>query len=57
MADTTAGRHDLLGYSCDRVSYVQGDGIDDGWAGLHGLPLNSCCGNLWAAQQAASPGC
>ena len=48
--DTTRGRHDLLGHSCDRVSYVQGDGIDDGWPGLYGHGLSSCCGNLWAAQ-------
>lgn len=51
--DTSPGRHDLLGHSCDRVSYVEGDGIDDGWEGLHGHSLNSCCENLWTAQEAA----
>lgn len=51
--DTSRGRHDMLGYSCDRTSYVQGDKIDDGWAGLHGHALNSCCENLWTAQEQA----
>eukprot|EP01043_Picozoa_sp_COSAG02_P004957 COSAG02_NODE_131_length_34710_cov_17.171159_37_plen_338_part_00 len=53
LEDTTAGRHDMLGYSCDRISYVRGDGIDDSWPGLYGHSLNSCCGNLWQAQLAA----